>query len=251
MFILVDQNEQATNAPVVQRLKRTFPNLSVENLAFGDVNIILDDGTILAIERKRARDFLGSIGDGRLFRQVEQMSNGAKWCCVIVEGSFEFSENDMCIVDGEETNWRGASVRGAMMAIQWAGCPILFTENFPSAVVDVIQFCSKPDVHYQALGRKRIVSFPPVELKEEIIAAFPGIGLKKARSLFEFAGAKNDGVSTLAEALCWATVLPMINPKGRPEGWGDKILLNFRAALGLKENEYLDIKEEKKKEKKK
>jgi len=248
MFIMVDTNEQATNPKVVDRLLKVFPNLQLTNLAFGDVNAILDDGNILAIERKRAEDFLGSIADGRVFRQVEQMSNGAKWCCIIIEGQFEFDDEDMAVVNGNETKWRGASVRGAMMAIQWAGCPIIFTSQsgFPYTVLDIIQFCSKPDIHRQSLGRKRIVTFPPIELKEEIIAAFPGIGLKRAKDLFEFVEGQSDtGTGTLAEAFAWITAFPLIASKSRPAGWGDKTVENFRTAMGLKSQEFLDLKEDK------
>lgn len=245
MFILVDVNEGATNPKVVERMQKVFPNLELTQLAFGDVNVILDDGNIIAIERKRAGDFLGSIGDGRVFRQVENMSNGAKWCCIIIEGSLAFNEDDMCEVDGEETGWKGVSVRGAMMAIQWSGCPILFTypENYPNTIVDIISFCGRPVEHFQSLGRKRIVTFPPIEVKEEILSAIPGVGFKRARALLEFCGdGKESG--TLAEGLCWASSMKLISSKSRPPGWGDKTAENVRLALGLKENEYLDIKVE-------
>lgn len=252
MFVLCDTNEQTTNPKVVERLQKVFPNLQVTNLVFGDVNIILDDGNILAIERKRADDFLGSIADGRVFRQVEQMAHGSKWSCIIIEGSFSFNKDDMTVIEGRETNWRGASVRGAMMAIQWSGCPIIQStqETYPYVIADIISFCSKPDIHQQSLGRHRIVTFPPIDLREEIIAAFPGIGVKRARALFEFAGSQHNGISTLAEALCWVTSFPLINDKSRPDGWGNIIVKNFRIALGLKDNEFLDIKEQKIEEKK-
>lgn len=248
MFILCDVNEQATNPKVVSRLREVFPNLdSTQTLAFGDVNIILDDGSILAIERKRASDFLGSIADGRVFRQVERMANGAKWSCIILEGTIEFDKDDMTICDGEKTQWRGSSVRGAMLSIMWSGCPIIFSSQsyYPNMVADIYQFCCKPEIHHQSLGRKRIVTFPPIELKEEIVAAFPGIGLKRARSLFEFTESKNNGASTLAEAFAWISAFPLIQSKSRPEGWGDKTVENFRVAMGLKANEFLDIKEDK------
>ncbi len=251
MFIIVDQNEQATNPTVVERMRKTFPNLQIANLTCGDVNIILDTGDVLAIERKRADDLLGSIGDGRVFRQVEQMAQGAKWSCIIVEGHITFDKKtDMTVVNGRETKWRGVSVRGALMAIQFAGCPVIpsMPETYPDVISDVIAFCSKPEVHQQSLSRKRIVTFPPIDLKEEIIAAFPGVGLKRARSLFEFVGSGNENqFSSLAEAICWITAFPGINQSARPEGWGNGTVMNFRAALGLKENEYLTLVEEKEK----
>jgi ERCC4-type nuclease len=249
MFVMVDTNEQSTNPVVVARLQQVFPNLQITTLLCGDVNIILDDGAILAVERKQAGDFLGSIADGRVFRQVERMAAGAKWSCIILTGALSFDKDDMAVIDGRATNWKGASVRGAMMAIQWAGCPIIGSteEMYPYVLNDIIQFCSKPSEHQQTLGRKRVVTFPPVELKEEIIAAFPGVGLKRAQALFEFVEGKNnpeEGAS-LSEALSWISAFHLIAEKSRPEGWGNKTVLNVRTALGLQPNQILDIKEQK------
>jgi len=253
MIIIADINEKATNPKVIASLKKLFPSLKLQQLKFGDLNVILDNGDLLAIERKEAHDFLGSIGDGRVFRQVEAMSNGAKWCAIIIQGVISFDENDMTEINGKVTNWRGASVRGALLAIQWSGCPIIFTASFPydyaEIVADIIKFCSKPDVHHQSLGRKRIVTFPPISLPEEIVAGFPGIGLKRARSLINFAKDMDDKSKepSLAKALCWVTYLPRLDYKSRPEGWGDKTVTNFRLALGLSDNEHLIIEEERSK----
>jgi len=253
MIVIVDSNEEATNPKIVKSLKRLFPKLKVQQLTSGDLNVVLDNGEVLAIERKEAGDFLSSIGDGRVFRQVEAMSNNSKWCAIVIQGIISFDEDDMTIVDGRETKWKGASVRGAMLAIQWSGCPIIYTASFPygyaEIVADIIKFCSKPEVHHQSLGRKRIVTFPPISLSEEIVAAFPGIGLKRSRALINYAKDMDRSTDvSLAKSLCWATYLPKFAYKSRPEGWGDKVVANFRLSLGLGQNEYLTI-EEKKKEK--
>lgn len=252
-----ERNDQS-NIRAVKRLQKYFPKLQQGPLTCGDINVILDGGGILAIERKRAGDFLGSIGSKRIFRQVENMANNATWSCIIVEGLISFNEDDMAVipkfdkldrVDGHEvTGWQGVSVRGAMYAIQWSGCPIIAIEpsSLPSIVADLARFCSKPAEHTQMLGRKRYVTFPPVTLSEEIIAAFPGVGLKRARSLLEFARKKNDeNIGTLAEALSWGTVLKLIDQKSRPEGWGDKTIESFCAALQLQTGEFLTIQEDK------
>lgn len=239
-----------SNLRVVARLKKYFPNLQQTALTCGDINVILDGGGILAIERKRAGDFLGSIASGRIFRQVENMANNATWSCVIIEGLISFDEDDMAVipmfnkkdeVEGyEKTMWRGVSVRGAMYAIQWSCCPIFTIEpsSLPSLVADLAKFCSKPAEHQQMLGRKRIVTFPPVTLSEEIIASFPRVGLKRARALLEFTQKNNDvNTATLAEALSWGSILDLVDRKSRPEGWGDKTIEDFRNTLGLETGE--------------
>lgn len=252
MLILVDINENATNPDIVEDMRKVFPDLQLVNLQFGDVNVILDDASILAIERKKAGDFLGSVGDGRLFRQVEQMHEGAKWVCVFVEGELKFDKNDMVVADGRTTEWKGSSIRGALHAIQWSGCPVFFTDtkHYPYLVNEVAGFCSKPDIHFQQLGHRRIVTFPPISLDTEILSAFPGVGLKRAKALQEFARNNNDNeVGTLAESLCWITSFPLISPNDRPTGWGDKLVANVRAVLGLNPWEYLDIKVDEKQRK--
>jgi ERCC4-type nuclease len=254
-----EDKKDPSNIRMVNRLKEYFPTLQQGPLTCGDINVILENGAgILAIERKRAGDFLGSIGSGRIFRQVENMMTHATWPCIIVEGLISFDKEDMAViptfdkqdrVSGHETTgWRGVSVRGAMYAIQWSGCPIFTIEpsSLPSVVSELIGFCSKPSEHLQSLGRKRYVTFPPVSLSEEIIASFPGIGMKRSKSLLEFAQSKNDtGTGTLAEALSWGSMLNLIDRKSRPEGWGDKIIENFRATLGTQTGEYLTIQEDK------
>ena len=276
MFIMMDQNEGIdrnrikagvkgtgvlSNQRSVERFKNYFGEIQFAELACGDINIILDNGKLLAVERKRPNDFLGSIASGRIFRQVENMAQNAAWSCIVVEGQFVFDKNDMAmipvynkddtkLVRYEETNWKGASVRGAMYAIQWSGCPIVTADpvTVPRVVHDMATFCTKPAEHAQSLGRKRIVTFPPITLPEEIVSALPNVGLKRARSLLEFAQRQNDNkerVVSLAEALSWASMLRLIDKKSRPEGWGDMTITNVRTALGLLMGEYLVVQEDK------
>jgi len=245
MIVLVDSNEKATNPAIVKSLKKLFPKLKVTPLKFGDIQIVLDDGEIIAIERKKANDFLNSVGDGRVFRQVEKMSKGAKWSCIIIEGKITFDKNDMVVADKRETGWKGKSIRAALFAIQFSGCPVLQTntEYFPNAVAEIIRFCTKPSIHAQKLEHKRIVTFPPVELSVDILCSFPGVGLKSAMALKEFAaGNHDDNFGSLAESMCWVTSFPLISPNDRPVGWGSAMIANFRTALGLHPWEFLDIK---------
>lgn len=260
MLMMCDSNEEATNPAVIKLLRKYFPKLEVTKLEFGDINIVLDSGGLLSIERKKVGDFLGSIGDGRIFRQVERMSAGSKFYAVIMIGEMSFNKDDLTIVDGRETGWKGASVRAAIYALQWSGCPIVWTNTagLPFAIKELIKFCEKPEKHQQILGHKRVVTFPPVDLRAEILSAFPGIGLKKADALLRFSrqqldeeavkrGDRDDLYSTIAEALAWGSALNLIHRKSRPEGWGDNIIQNFRLSLGLDKDEYIDIKKDGKK----
>jgi len=252
-----DKRTDSANVRAVARLKKYFKNLQETPLSSGDINVILDGGKVLAIERKRCGDFLGSIGNGRIFRQVENMAKNATWSCIMIEGLISFDQDDMAVITTydkqdrrtgtEETQWKGVSVRGAMYAIQWSGCPIITIEpeQLPNVIVDLANFCAKPMEHYQSMGRHRYVTFPPLTITEEIIASFPGVGTKRTRSLMKFSKELNDNkVATLAETLAWGSNLDKIHKKSRPEGWGDIVVTNFRGTLGLDQGEYLDIKQE-------
>jgi ERCC4-type nuclease len=244
MILVADSNELGTNPSIIERMKKTFPKMLVSSLSFGDYNAILEDGTIVAIERKNVGDFLNSIADGRVFRQVEQMS-AATFYCIIMVGQLRFNKEDMTIADNRLTGWKGKAVRAAIMAIQFSGCPVVGCEDdydFPEVVSEVIQFSAQPLEHHQKIGHRRIVTFPPLELPIEILAAFPGVGVKRAQALMDYVSKTN--YNSLGGALAWASAFPLIKEGGRPEGWGNKTVANFRGLLGLRDGQYLEIKEE-------
>lgn len=254
MLVMVDQNELATNPKVVKLLQKYFPKLQVTSLEFGDINIVLESGSLLSIERKNVNDFLGSVGDGRVFRQVEQMANGSTYYAIILVGELKYTEEDMVIANGRETGWKGASVRAAMFAIQWSGCPMIMCNQagFPLVIQELIQFCEKPSEHVQKLGHKRIVTFPPIDRRIDLLTMFPGIGLKRADALLRYVrdpdkiyGDEPDGIyGTVAEALVWGSAMNLIKFNGRPADWGDATVENFRVSLGLDAQEYIDIKKD-------
>jgi ERCC4-type nuclease len=217
----------------------------VSKLASGDINVILDNGSILAIERKEIHDFLGSIGDGRIFKQVEMMASSAKYSVVVIEGSLQINyDTDMVIANGELTNWKGSSVRAALFAIQFSGCPIMFCPKgtYAQQIEELVKIVSKDDEHLQRIHR-RIVTFPPISTAQDILMAFPGIGFKRAESMIKFCG-ENGSDGKLADMLCWATALQLIPYESRPVGWGNAVVRNFKETMGLQENEYLDKKKE-------
>lgn len=244
MIIIADSNEQATSPETISNLQKVFPKVLISKLSSGDLNIILEDGSILAIERKEIHDFLASIGDGRLFAQVENMATHAKYSVIVITGTLGYTKDDMAIANGEITNWHGASVRGAMYAVMFSACPVFLVnkENYASLCLELSEFVTKEDQRLQR-NHKRIVTFPPVEDEVDILCAFPDVGLKRANSLMDFIGGKN-GNGTLAEAMSWVSALPLIPAESRPQYWGMKSIDKFRKTLGLKENQYLEIREE-------
>lgn len=257
MIVIVDSNEVGTSRKTIKELLRTFPDLigvtkeTMTKLTCGDLNIILDDGSLLAIERKEVHDFLASIADGRVFKQVEDMANNAKYYAIIIEGSLQINYDvDMAIADGEITGWKGSSVRGALYSIMWSGCPVVFTPNgcYAETAEELAQFVSKDDERFQR-NHRRVVTFPPVEDEgRDIFMAFTNIGHVRSESMWKFLEERKDGEvvkqPALAEALSWGTMLKKIHKGSRPRGWGDAAIDSLRKDLGLRDGQYLDIIEE-------
>lgn len=252
MIIIVDSNEQATSPGEVEHLRAFFADpvvikkvgepisFVVAKLTAGDINVIPNDGRIIAFELKEPGDLLGSIGDGRIFRQVENMTNHASFAVIVVTGSITYGPNDEVRIDGAPTNWKGSAIRAAICAIEWSACPVLRTTSgaLGMTLVETTLLAMKPPDHFQRA--ERVVAFPPLDERVEILSGFPGIGLKRARAMMNFVG--HDGqMGRLADALSWATILGAVKEESHPEGWGPGTIQSFRNALGLSDNEMLSV----------
>lgn len=252
MIIIVDTNEKSTNPKVVQSIEKHFSKVIIANLNAGDVNLTLDDGSVLAIERKMPYDFLASIADGRIFEQVECMARNAKYSAIIVTGTFTYRDkSDIVCIGDEDTNWKGASVRAVMNVIQYSGCPIVFCppSKYCDMIAELYNLVNKPDER-RAIHKNRIITFPPVDERVQFIAQLPGVGMKMAESLLKFAGmmdnnADIDGYGTVISALHWLSILSQIDKDSRPAGWQAKRILTQRKFLGLSSNQYIGLNEEK------
>lgn len=249
MLILVDVNEESTNKAVVNRLRKKFgeESIFISQLIAGDINIPLPTG-LLAIERKEINDLLGSIADGRVFAQAEAMANNARFSAFIVHGELKFTKDDKVVADGRTTEWNGKSIRNALKALQWSGSAVDLVDDeagFIRSVEEMIMLCSKTEHMHSGKHTKRTVTFPPLDPAIEFMAGLPGIGIKRATALLEWVGGfDNKGgaqIGSVAQALDWLTMMPLISPDERPEGWGTKLLKTTREFLGLAGDEILHV----------
>jgi ERCC4-type nuclease len=225
----IDSNEAMQTPKVLLDINKEFKGCPVQvmKLQAGDVNILVDD-KFLCIERKAPGDFLASIGDGRLFNQCERMVTITPWSFFLIDGQISFDIDDCAVYDRQITKWQGAAVRAAMVTVQLAGCVLmqLGGTTFSYMLRQLIDIAMKP-VHEQKLRTMRAISYPPIEPAAEVLASFPGVGLKRARRL--------------CDAFEWATIFPLIDENSHPEGWGQTTVANFRGMLELKSNEYLKV----------
>lgn len=261
MILIVDKNEKDVNPKVYQSLVKHFSKVLVANLPHheyggitvtaGDINIPLDDGSLLAIERKTATDFLGSIPNRHIFNQVEVMASHAKYSAIIVTGKLSYThKSDMVCADEIVTEWNGKSVRAVINAIQFSGCPVVFcpADEYCNMIVEIYNLVNKDDKH-QGVIKNRIITFPPVDARVENIAQLPGVGMTMADSALRWVKMMDEDISedeygTIASFYHWLSIMVQIDKGSRPAGWGAKKILTVRKFLGLKSNEYIAINKE-------
>jgi len=257
MIIVVDKSEQDTSPHTVEQLKRIFPNLLVANLPHrkygntnvtaGDINIPMDDGNILSIERKTVSDLLGSIPNRHIMNQIEVMHQHAKFVALVITGKMQYSPTDM-VVDGKrETEWRGGDVRSLLRKIQLSPAIVEFCpeHEYANMVMEIYRTVSGID-NLPKTYKNRIVTFPPISEKVQFIAQLPSVLLDRAQSLLKFAGMMDnnvdeDGFGTVAGALHHLSIMSHYGKEVRPEHWGAKTILTNRKFLGLASNEYIGI----------
>jgi len=223
----------------------------------GDLNVILDDGAMLAFERKEVHDFLASIGDGRAKKQVEAMATDSKIkvYSIIVEGSLQINyQTDMVVANGEITRWSGARVRMSLFDIEASACPVMFTPQgtYAELAKEIVEHVERRGFEQFQQSHFRVTNFPEAKLGQDVFMAFSGIGQVRSDSMWEFLS--NNKVfkdpdegkhrPTLAEALCWGSSMKLIPKASRPRGWGNGAIDSLREDLGLKDNEYLEIRRE-------
>ena len=114
MKIECDYREKGSG--VIDLLAEEDIQLVVKTIQFGDYCI----NDSLTIERKTARDFLQSIADTRLFKQLSNMKKYCDYPVVLIEGN-PFKTG---------MNFRYQAIRGALLSIQtiWH-IPVIFSRS--------------------------------------------------------------------------------------------------------------------------
>ena len=263
MIIVVDKSEQDTSPSTIENLKHTFPNLLIANLPHrqhgntkvtaGDINIPLDDGNVLAIERKTVSDLLGSIPNRHVMNQIEVMHSHAKFVALIITGKLRYSVTDMVMDDKRTTEWNGRDVRSLLRKIQLSPAIVEFCpeHEYANMVMEIYKTVTNID-NLPKTYKNRIVTFPPVDERVQFLAQLPSVSLVRAMSLLNFAGMMEgvkpdeDGntFGTVAQALHYMSILSHFDKDTRPEGWGSQTILTNRKFIGLASDTYFsEIKE--------
>ncbi len=171
--IIIDYREK--NSLVVSKLIGLGFDINFETLKVADY-IVKD----VAIERKTVSDFISSMVNRRLLKQLEELQQ-YKNKLLIVEG---VEEQELYTDSEEKTGIHPNSVRGFLLSIVLKyKVPIIFTKN-PEDTAKFISVLSKRkekeislNVMKKTLDKKEQMQF--------IIESFPGIGPKTSKKVLE------------------------------------------------------------------
>lgn len=178
--VIVDHRERAGGfADALAGRLEGRHDLRVATLERGDVLL----GDRLAIERKRADDFVQSLRDGRLFQQVAALAEEFPERALLLEGTFSVES-----VGGTNPD----ALRGAMVSLQFDwGIRILRTRDVEESASYVLLLADR--LARRSSGRSATRRADPGakaggeatgrELVEAMLSVLPGIGPARAQAI--------------------------------------------------------------------
>ena len=171
--IEIDYREK--NSLVVSELIALGLEVEVKELKVADYIV---GGT--AIERKTVSDFIASMKNGRLLRQLEELRQYESML-LIVEG---IDEQELYTDSEEVIGMHPNSVRGFLLSILLNyKVPVIFTKNYEDTARFISVLSRKKPKETPLNVTKKFLSMK--EQTQYILEGFPGIGPKTAKKLLK------------------------------------------------------------------
>ena len=171
--IIIDYREKNSLVPIFlekNNYKKEFKELKVADYIVKDV----------AIERKTVSDFISSMINKRLTRQLEEMQQ-YKNKLLIIEG---IDEEELYSNSEEEYGVHPNSIRGFIISILLRyRVPIIFTKNAEDTAKFISVLSKREEKEASLNVTKRFLN--KQEQMQFILESFPGIGPKNAKKLLE------------------------------------------------------------------
>ncbi len=171
LTVYVDVREGG--GPVVQELARLEVEIVLTKLDVGDYVV----SERVGIERKTVSDFVQSIIDQRVFKQLADLSRTYEAPLLIIEGEGLY----------EKGNVKPEAVRGALVSIALDfKTPILWTRN-ARETAEVIRTVARREKEEGRKGIRIGIKKPGTmrELQEHLVAALPGVDHVLAKRLLQ------------------------------------------------------------------
>ena len=187
--VVVDHRERPSG--LVEDIQALWRPVAVGTLTVGDVVI----GTRVRVERKTVHDFVDSLRDNRLFRQLYALRGECARPLLIVEGS------DALPAAGVSAE----ALRGILLSVTVGyGVPMLRTQGTAETALFVARIARREQ---RRLGRVRP---NPKSGPLAVLAAIPGVGEARARCLLEHHGSLSAVLAADPQALAQ---VPGVGPR--------------------------------------
>jgi len=173
--VVVDSREYVTGQAVVKAVKGLGCEVVVSTLAVGDYVISSD----VAVERKRAMDFINSIIDGRLFQQASELVEAYQEPYVVIEGDLWGAIK----VRGISEN----SVMGALVRLARGGVRLLWSRDEGDTAYLLYSLSTSSRGLVKVMGNKRKAGSIR-DAQVSLLSSLPGIGVKRAIKLLKIYG---------------------------------------------------------------
>lgn len=174
MKIISDLHEK--NSLVSSEIVNLGIDIEFMHLKVGDYLI----GNV-AVERKTVNDFINSMLNKRLLRQLEELKQYEKRLLVI-EGI-----NDQELYGDDKEGINGNAIRGMLLYTSLeANCPIILTKDYEDTAKFLSLIAKRQDKKKTPISlhaKKRNLSFK--DQKQYILESFPGVGPTTAKKLLE------------------------------------------------------------------
>ena len=179
--LFVDHREKGNH--VMKELLELGASIQLEQLEIADYQVSKNVG----VEFKTQEDFIESLIDGRLFKQLKEMKDNFLKPLIIVEGT-----SDIYSIKNIHPN----SIRGmlASIAVDF-NIPILYSKTFKDTAALLIAIAKREQEKeygrdFEVHGSRKPASFR--DQQEYIVSAMPGVGPNLAKQLLEkFKSVKN------------------------------------------------------------
>lgn len=165
-------------------------------------------GGWVGVQRKEVKDFIASIGDGRIGQQVSQMQ-ALQHAHLVIEGRVTWTtEGEMANASGYGRPLTRAQWRGVIWSIQSRGVHVGFTDSLTDTIEFVRQLESwlRKEKH-SSLNKREAVYAPwgkasNRDFARHVLMGFPGVGVELAdRIIDKFGGIPLGWTVTVQEML--------------------------------------------------
>jgi Fanconi anemia group M protein len=148
------------------------------------------------IQRKEIKDFIASIMDGRLAKELGQMRGHVNTPIVVIEGRLKWSSNDILMLGGYGQQITKAQYHGMLFAIMHEGVHVIFTDDTPGTVqlAKHLAAWSQKESHTSLSrrpGPEKTNMWGTVDNRDwakHLLQGFPGIGPTVAEDIINHFG---------------------------------------------------------------